>query len=167
MLSRVLRKYKENEKVDRVVIEENKERQQQEKDRQFQMGFALKNVCGRGDSFYGQDLSNVLLEALKRYGYEYEKLNLDKVDLAILSRANSSMNQRPQETSQLLEYVDSSNNPIEIYNKLTDSVKEKAIQEAASYQYTPEAADRFVPSDILSEFQKVIQEKDKEEKGIQ
>lgn len=154
--------YLQSLQVKPETIEANKARQQAQKDRQFQLGFALRNVCGKGANLFGDDLQSVLLNKLRDYGYDYDKIVLDKMDLTILSKANIDMNLHGQEASQVLEYIGRSKVPMEVSEKLVDRVRQRAITEAAKYQYLPEAADGFVTNNILAEFQSGIQEMERE-----
>lgn len=153
--------FREGIQVDTAQLAQARAEQQKEQARDFQAMFAMKNLCGKGINLFGNDFAITLQSTLQRYGYSNE-LQLDQLDLEILSRANMGLNMRPSE--QLSEYVNNSQNPAEAVKVLMSQVREKSIQTAKQWQATEQEAYRYVPTNVVSEFEQIIEaEKRKEQ----
>lgn len=148
--------YKESIQVNPRELDEARARQQKEQQRDFQVMFAIKNLCGTGVNLFGLDFTNMLQSTLKRYGYPSEEIQLDQLDIEILSRANIGLNRR--ESKKLSEYINNSQNPTEAAKILMNQAREKAIITAREWQCNEKEAYRYVPTDIIFEFEQTIEE---------
>lgn len=146
--------YKESLKVEESTLEEAQVLQQKEQQRDFQVMFALKNLCGTGLNLFGVDFATMLQSTLQRYGYTSE-LQLDQLDLEILARANMNLNLR--KSDKLSEYINDSQNPAEATKILMTRAREQAIKTASQWQCTEKEAYRYVPTDVVSEFEQTIE----------
>lgn len=140
-------------------------KQQREEQRAFQLTFALKHICGKGLNLFSEDLEQMLQTKLDNFGYGTQDINMDALDLEILSKANRSMNAEPEIASQLIETINSAEVPTELVNNLVKSVRKQSIEKASQFQYTPDNAHRFVPANILTQFNQEIERLEEIEKG--
>lgn len=148
--------YKESIQVEQIELDEAKAKQQKEQQRDFQVMFAIKNLCGTGVNLVGFDFANMLQSTLQRYGYANE-LQLDQLDIEILSKANIGLNRR--DSKKLSEYINNSQNPTEDTKILMNEAREKSIITAREWQCNEKEAYRYVPTDIIFEFEQTIEEK--------
>ena len=155
--------YKESLQVNQSQLEEAQILQQKEQQRDFQIMFALKNLCGTGLNLFGVDFASMLQSSLQRYGYTKE-LELDQLDLEILSKTNMNLNLKKSE--KLSEYINNSQNPAEATKVLITQAREQSIKTAREWQCTEKEAYRYVPTNIVSELEEIIDiEKEKQEEG--
>ncbi len=153
---------REDLRVSESELEAAKEKQMKEIKREFQLMFAVKNVCGKGNNLYDEDLQYVLQNKLKEYGYENE-LNLDKLDMAILSRINMNLNTEPSRV--LSEYINNSQEPSKNIAVLINNVRTNAINEAKSYG-DEQMATGYLPTNVVSKFETMIEEQNRQNEEL-
>lgn len=155
--------FRESMRVDTAQLDQARAEQQREQQKDFQAMFAMKNLCGKGINLFGNDFAITLQSTLQRYGYSNE-LQLDQLDLEILSRANMSLNMRSSE--KITDYINNSQDPTGAVKVLMAQAREKSIQTAQQWQCTEKEAYRYVPTNMVAEFEQTIEEeKSKEEQS--
>ena len=148
--------FREEIAVSEEYLEVARDEQMKEKNREFQLMFAIKNICGKGMNMFGnEDVTRVLQNRLKNYGYGNE-LNLDNMDIEILSRVNMNLNNR--KSAVLTEYITNSDEQAYATAILVNRVKEQAIQSAKNFGYNEQMAGQFIPTDVISSFEETIEE---------
>ena len=91
---------------------------------------------------------------LNSRGYPEEEIVLDKLEIDILNRIGIQSKNISQDTLDYFKRED--------MQRLVENLKDMSIQEAAKFQYTKDAANRFIP-DIPSAM-KTIMDREIEEK---
>lgn len=148
--------YRKKVIVSNEYLDSAREQQKKEKDREFQLMFALKNVCGKGGNLFGQEeFVRTLRNTLQSYGYENE-LNLDELDLGILIRANMNLNVR--QSKEFSQYIMDSQEPSSDIAVIVNKMREQVISSAKSFGYNEKMASQYIPTDVISQFEKTIQE---------
>ena len=148
--------------VENKYLDRAREQQAIEKNRSFQLMFALKNICGKGMNLFGnEEFKRTVQITLERYGYP-SKLNIDQLDLDILSRANMNLNNGKSEL--LSDYIANSEQPADATVMLVNRVREQAINSARNDGYNEQMASKYITTDVVSQFEKTIKEEiDKQE----
>ena len=142
--------------VDKENLELAKKEQEKEKQREFQLMFTVKNVCGNSINLNGMDLKNAIKSTLEKYGYESDELYLDELDVDILSKINMNLNINSSE--KLSEYINNSNNPPKDIATLINTVKANAINKAKEFGYNEKMANSFLSTNIVSQIENIIDE---------
>lgn len=153
------RNMREEIAVSEEYLNVSKDKQMKEKNREFQLMFAINNVCGKRRNLFGNEqVERAIQNTLQRYGYG-DELQLDQIDLGILSRLNMNLNNRIEQgiPEQVSSYI---NNVTAMQTaKLVNRVKEQTINTAKSFNVVGEQETLgYIPTDVLSQFEPIIQE---------
>ena len=130
---------KEEIQVKEEKLEEAKIQKQEVNQRDFQIMLVIKNLCRTGINLEGFEFANMLQATLQRFGY-VDYLQLDQLDLEILSKANMGLNIR--ESKKLSEYLNNSKDQAGASKILMEQVRKKAIEIASKWQCNEKEAYR-------------------------
>ncbi len=157
---------KDEWKVTPEQLKQGQEKTRREQQREFQLMFALKNVCGKSFNLYGEDMQIALQSTLSRFGYENDISVLDDLDLSILRKVNMEFNNENHD--DIIQHISNSENPSKEATTLINSVRGQALAEAQKRGFTqsPKVAKGFVETPIKT-FRETIEASKKLESEIE